>query len=217
MISKRTTFLIIIIFCFLALYTYLSHSKGLVARVKYVYDGDTILLENGERVRYLGIDAPEIGHEGEKSEFMAVEAMRFNIRLVKGRIVRLEFDKERRDRYGRLLAYVYISDTGEMVNAILLKKGFAHVLLKDPGLRYRKLFIECQREAMKKRIGIWSRPFRDDEPYYIGNRRSHIFHRPGCPFGRRTSIKNRVIFHSCYEAFWNGYAPCRRCRPAVYK
>ncbi len=216
MILKRSIFLFTVFLLILVLKSVFSFSNQKIGKVKFVYDGDTILLDSGEKVRYLGINAPELDHEGKRHQFMALEAMRFNIRMVKGKLVRLEFDREKRDRYGRLLAYVYLVESGQMINALLLKKGLAHVLLKEPNLKYRRLFIKLQREAMRKRIGIWSKPFKNDERYYIGNRRSFIFHRPDCPFGRHTNPRNRVIFKNCYQAFWAGYSPCRRCKPATY-
>lgn len=92
-------------------------------RTKAVYDGDTILLKNGMKVRYLGIDAPEMGYETEDPpERMAPEARDLNRLLVGNRRVRLEFDEIREDRYGRALAYVFL-EGGEMVNALLVRKG----------------------------------------------------------------------------------------------
>jgi endonuclease YncB( thermonuclease family) len=217
MFLKRNIFLFIILSLTLALDGVFSFSNEKIARVRFVYDGDTILLSSGEKVRYLGIDAPELDPEGKRHEFMALQARRFNINMVKGKLVRLEFDREKRDRYGRLLAYVYLVETGQMVNVLLLKNGLAHVLLKEPNLKYRRLFIKMQREAMKRKIGIWSRPFKNEERYYIGNKRSFIFHRPDCPFGKRMRPKNKIIFKNCYQAFWAGYSPCRRCKPATYK
>ncbi len=216
MFSKRTIFLFVILAITSFSVLRFAHPDGKIVKVRFVYDGDTILVSGGKKVRYIGINAPEIDPEGERHEFMALEARRYNIKLVKGKIVRLEFDKKKKDRHGRLLAYVYLPD-GRMVNALLIEKGLAYVLLRRPNLKYKDLFIKLQREAMEKRIGIWSRPFKNDEKYYVGNKRSFVFHRPGCPFGRRMKPENRVIFKDCYSAFWNGYSPCRRCRPAEYK
>lgn len=217
MFSKRIIFLFIILSLSTCLLIEFVYPGIKIARVRFVYDGDTILLSNGEKVRYLGINAPELDPEGNRHEFMAIAARKFNTKLVKGKKVRLEFDKERRDRYGRLLAYVYLVKTGEMVNMLMLKNGMAYALLKRPNVKYRDLFLKCQREAMQKKIGIWSRPFKNDERFYVGNKYSFKFHRPGCPFGKRMNPKNRIVFKNCYEAFWNGYSPCKRCNPAVYK
>jgi len=217
MFSKKSTFLFIILAFFCCLFVRFVHSGEKIAKVRFVYDGDTILLSGGEKVRYLGINTPELDPEGNRHEFMAIAARKFNIKLVKGKRVRLEFDRKKKDKYGRLLAYVYLVKTGEMVNVLMLKNGMAYCLLKRPNIKYKDLFLRCQREAMQKRIGIWSRPFKNDERFYVGNKYSFKFHRPGCPFGKRMNPKNRVIFKNCYEAFWNGYSPCKRCKPAVYE
>jgi micrococcal nuclease len=180
--------------------------------VNFIYDGDTILLNGGDKVRYLGIDAPEIDHNGGKSEFMAHAARNFNNKLVKGARVKLEYDQEKRDQYGRHLAYVFL-ENGDMVNAVLLRKGLAHVLLYSLNVKYKALLLDCQRKAMKERLGIWRKLPKREDKYYLGNRSSYRFHRPSCLFGRKISRRNIVRFRSRYDAFWSGYSPCRRCRP----
>ncbi|MBW2063975.1 MAG: thermonuclease family protein [Deltaproteobacteria bacterium] len=180
--------------------------------VKYVYDGDTILLETGERVRYAGIDAPELDHEGNKSEFMAREAKEFNEELVRGKPIRIELDKKKRDRYGRLLAYVY-TESVQMVNALLVRKGLAHVLADRPNLKHFKYLLRLQRIAITEGVGIWKNQPGRKEEYYVGSKNSLRFHRPSCPFGRRIWPKNRIIFKDRKSAFWNGFSPCKRCLP----
>lgn len=180
--------------------------------IRYVYDGDTAVLATGEEVRYLGVDAPEIGHGGEKSDFMALESRNYNLQLVRNTSVRLEFDEERKDRHGRLLAYVYLAN-GEMVNALLVKKGFASVLTQKPNTRYSSLLLEYQRQAMTENAGIWSKPPEKKELYYLASRESHRFHRPACPLGRKIARRNLVRFETIDKAYWEGYSPCRQCRP----
>ncbi|MGE5842952.1 MAG: thermonuclease family protein, partial [Deltaproteobacteria bacterium] len=85
-------------------------------------------------MRYLGVDSPEIDHQGGKSDFLALEARDLNARLVQGKSVRLESDAERKDRHGRLLAYVYL-ENGDMVNELLVRKGLARVLARLPNLK----------------------------------------------------------------------------------
>ena len=180
--------------------------------VKWVCDGDTICLKDGRMVRYLGIDAPEIGHNGGKSEYMALASKAFNQQLTGKAKVRLEFDRERNDRYGRLLAYVYL-ENGEMANAVMLRKGLAFVMLKRPNLMHFPLLLENQREAMRKRIGIWKGNPAKPEKGYLGNSQSHRFHRPTCPFSKNIRANHLVHFKSRKDAFWEGYSPCRTCKP----
>jgi micrococcal nuclease len=180
--------------------------------VKQVYDGDTVALSTGEQVRYIGVDAPEIDHQGGKSDFLAHEARQFNAKLVQGKPIRMEFDQERSDRHGRLLAYVFL-DNGDMVNELLVRKGVARVFPKPPNLKYFSLLLDSQRRAMVERVGIWQKDPEQPERYYIGNSDSCRFHRPSCPLGKTVSGRHRVRFESAYRASWEGYSPCRQCKP----
>ncbi len=170
-------------------------------KVKYVYDGDTVLLDNGEYVRYLGINAPEMARKDKAAEFMARPAKEFNRKLVWRIRVRLEYGREKIDRYARLPAFVFLED-GKMVNALMVRKGLAHVMIKKRDLKYRDNLLGLQRKAMKERIGIWSTDFEGSEGPYLGNQRAYLFHAKGCPFGAKTAWGNRVKFKSRYLAFW---------------
>ena len=105
-----------------------TFAADLVVSVRETIDGDTILLDDGRKVRYLGINAPEVGQP------FAREATNFNRRLVSGLSVHLELDQVTADRYGRLLAYVY--HQGKMVNEQLLAEGWAHIFSIPPNTRY---------------------------------------------------------------------------------
>lgn len=202
---------ILIILLFIALIGLAPTPKSQYS-VKFVYDGDTFLTGTDEKVRYLGIDAPEMGYEDKKSEFMALVARAENIRLIKSGRVTLEFDQVKKDRYGRLLAYVYL-ENGDMVNALLVRKGLAHVSVTLPNLKYFRSLLDYQREAMKARIGIWRAPEEKAERLYLGNLRSYRFHRPVCPFAKRIGSAHRLKFGSREEAFWEGFSPCSKCLP----
>ena len=125
-----------------------SASADEFARVNQVYDGDTIRLEDGRKVRYLGVNAPEF------QEPFYLKAKRFNESLVLGREIRLEFDQERADIYGRLLVYVYVAD--RMVNAALVEQGLAHAFFIGPNRKHNAQFVRLQNEAKQRRVGIWS-------------------------------------------------------------
>ncbi len=115
--------------------------------VTKVIDGDTIVLENGEHVRYIGMDTPEKGRP------YYGEAKRENERLIKGKKVRLEYDVEKTDRYGRTLAYVYAGDI--FVNAELIKNGYAMIYTFPPNVKYAKTFLALQKEARTQKRGLW--------------------------------------------------------------
>ena len=123
-----------------------------------VVDGDTIHVRIGgrvEKVRYIGVNTPEVHHPTKGEEPGGREAAEVNRRLVEGQAVRLELDVQERDRYGRLLAYVWIGDL--MINAELVRLGYAQVMTIPPNVRYQEVFLKLQREAREAGRGLWRR------------------------------------------------------------
>jgi len=177
--------------------------------VKRVNDGDTILLEDGQNVRYIGINAPEIDHDNKKAEHFGYKANVFNKKLLTSKKVRLEFDLERYDQYGRLLAYVFLQD-GTFVNKVMIEQGCAYFLSRKPNIRYGQVLFKSQRKAMSAKKGIW-RNWRKQTDVYSGNKRSKRFHHKTCPFGKKIGKTNRIFFSSRWDAFWKGFAPCKKC------
>ncbi len=186
-----------------------AYGAGKALHVKRVNDGDTITLTDGRLVRYIGVDTPEIDYKMRRAEPLAYEARDFNRRLLRGGEVRLEFDSQKRDRYGRTLAYVFLPD-GTFVNAEILKQGYGFFLPTAKNHRHRKELLASQREAMSAGRGIW-RDWREAGKGYIGNRRSMRLHLKSCPRAGRISRINRVYFKTSWDAFWKGYAPARGC------
>lgn len=182
--------------------------------VVQVFDGDTVRLRSGEKVRYLGIDTPELDHEpgGCKTQCYGPEAREANQRLVLHRTVRLEYDRGKRDRYGRLLAYVLLPD-GRLINEELIRSGYAVVFRTSQGFSRLDGFLNAQRDAIRNSRGLWSHCRVKEESRYIGNRNSYVFHRPDCEFGRRINLSNRIEFDSRLQAFDAGFRQCRRCLP----
>ncbi len=180
-------------------------------KVASVEDGDSITLENGRRVRYLGIDSPERGGPG-KGEYLAEEAHRFNRQLVRGQEVRLEYEAERLDRYQRLLARVYLKD-GLWVNGEMVKKGLAHVLYQAPNTEKFEELLKWQREAMDDRRGIWSKALEESDSGYRGQGATRKFHRMDCVDGLKIAVRNLILFKHKKDAYFRGFSPCRLCRP----
>jgi micrococcal nuclease len=180
-------------------------------QVKWIVDGDTVVLVDGQKVRYIGINAPELAHENHDAEPYGEASKRLNALLVNRKKVRLEFDKERFDRYQRLLAYVFLRNA-TFVNAEILSNGFAYLLKKRPNLKYDKILLQAQRSAMSAKKGIWQN-WKEKNNTVIGNKNSHRFHLPACPYGKRIKPKNRVVFRKKWDAYWEGYAPAKRCMP----
>jgi micrococcal nuclease len=120
-------------------------------KVNEVIDGDTIVIEGGYRVRYIGIDTPELHPQPEP---YAVEAWQANQRLVEGKRVRLERDVSETDRYGRLLCYVYVDSL--FVNAELVRQGLARAKAYPPDTRYQDYLEELEQQARLADRGIWA-------------------------------------------------------------
>jgi len=178
-------------------------------RVIAVIDGDTLLLGNGRFVRYIGINTPEIEHHDKPGEPYGDAAARYNARLIGRQRVRLEYDRQKTDHYGRLLAYVY-TENGILLNRAMLAAGMAYYLYKPPNLRYAEDFLDAQIKAMNASKGIWMRLGRTGGQA-LGNKRSRRFHQPDCRNARKMSRKNRIHLSSHWQAFKKGYAPARRC------
>lgn len=100
-----------------------------------------------------------------------------------------------------------------MINALLVRRGLAHVLINRPNLKYVQLLLEYQRVVMMEKLGIWRKEPVKKENYYMGNRKFYRFHRPTCPFAARIHSHNLVMFKTLRDAFWEGFGPCKQCRP----
>ena len=181
-------------------------------KVRWVVDGDTIVLEDGRHVRYLGINTPETRHEDRPAAPFGNAARHTNRQLVEKRMVRLEFDRERRDRYGRWLAHVYRRD-GLWVNQALVSRGLAIYLYTPKNTRHGQKLLDAQRQAMQSRLGLWQAgpSAKHWQGRCLGNRRSRRFQKPTCSFGRQTSRRNQVWFDSQWAAYQAGYAPGSKC------
>ncbi|HEX8066096.1 MAG TPA: thermonuclease family protein [Thermoleophilaceae bacterium] len=126
-----------------------------LARVERVVDGDTVRLSGAGRVRLIGIDAPEVG--AGRTECLGPEASAFARRLLPpGMRVQYEVGREPRDRYGRLLAYVWLAD-GRLVNQAILERGYATVLRIAPNDRFAPTLQAAEGAARRRGAGVWGR------------------------------------------------------------
>lgn len=194
------------------------------ATVTRVVDGDTVEVElargRSEKARLIGVDTPESTKEIEP---YGKEASAYTKSRLEGRKVWLELDAEERDRYGRLLVYVWLEQPAgdtmtrardKMFNAELLREGYAQVMTVPPNVKYAGLFVRLQREARENGRGLWSLAANGKtEEYYVASSRSKKFHRPGCEWGQKIAPANLVKFKTVDEALDAGYEPCRACNP----
>jgi micrococcal nuclease len=130
------------------------------AKVVKISDGDTIVLDNGQKVRYLYIDTPETVKEGVPIQCFGPEAKEMNTKLVLGKEVWLWSDKESKDQYDRELRLVFLAgenpdDPSKSVNALLVKGGFARARIFKPNTTFENDFKEYEKNAKTKKLGVW--------------------------------------------------------------
>lgn len=132
--------------------------------VSRVVDGDTIEVINNDakyKVRLIGVDTPETKHPKKGVEYYGKEASEFTKNALEGKIVYLEFDVGKQDRYKRLLAYVWLdedeTDIRKMFNSILLLEGYAQIMTVPPNVKYVEYFKEYQKEARELNKGLWAK------------------------------------------------------------
>jgi micrococcal nuclease len=133
---------------------YRTASEGWV-KVARAVDGDTLELEGGEKVRYIGVNTPETVKPNAPTECFGKEASARNKELVEGKAVRLEKDVSDRDRYGRLLRFVYLED-GTFVNDYLVREGYAYASTFPPDVKLADRFRQAQAEARENKRGLWA-------------------------------------------------------------
>lgn len=182
------------------------------ARVVSVADGDTIrVLLDGERisVRLIGVDTPELSDHFDRAappQPYAREAADFTRARLGGREVELEYERgDRRDRYGRTLAYVFLAD-GTFFNRQLVREGYARAYTRFP-FRFREQFLADEAVARRAGRGLWAVAARGP---VLGNRRSRLYHLPGQPHYDDVAPANRVYFPNEDAARAAGYQPARR-------
>lgn len=210
-------------------------------KVVRIIDGDTfkgVIESDTLTIRLIGVDCPESRkntkayNDAEKSEndvetivAMGELAKEFTKKhLKKDETVYLEFDVGENDKYGRILAYVWLNDT-LMFNNLIIKEGYAQMMTIPPNVKYQEEFLTAYKSARANEKGLWSpililpvkQQAEDKEKitseFYIGNKKSKIFHNPKCSSVKRMRDENKVIFDSREEALNTGFRPCKRCNP----
>lgn len=136
-------------------------------KVERVVDGDTIVIDyNGEdtKVRLIGVDTPEsVSNDADSNVKWGEKASAYTKKRLANETVYLEFDKEKQDRYGRLLAYVYLKDQENdytMFNQTLVENGYARAAYYSPNGKYRETFEELEEKAEKQKKGFWKDGFK---------------------------------------------------------
>ena len=164
--------------------------------VTNVVDGDTLDLDNNERIRMSGINTPETG------ECYYQEAKEKLAELVLNKRVYVEMDRSDKDKYGRSLRYIYLNETElVLVNGVLVENGFARVYDKYKGdtKRYNELKM-IEEGAVENKIGVWDCVDNKKDCLYVGSEDSDKYHTPGCKFAKKIKPENLVCFYSVEDA-----------------
>lgn len=200
------------------------------AQVLYAVDGDTIWVDidgTREKIRFVGVNTPELAKDGNPAEFMAIEAKNFTTNFLKDKEIYLEKDVTDRDKYDRMLRYIWLekptaNPTKEDIeektlNGILVKKGYAYSNYYKPDTKYQKYLDKIEKSAQDKTLGIWSdqtNPIisKEDvvEAYLIkGNKNSKVYHLPEWDSYDTIKEKNAVYFETEKEARDAGFRPAK--------
>jgi len=125
-------------------------------QIKRIYDGDTVELKDGRKVRLLGINTPEVRHKGKMADALGNEARQWLINKFETSKVRLVMDAEKTDKYGRTLAHLF-SEKKDHINLQLVEAGLAHVYIYPPNLLYSEVLLKAEDKAEHDKLGIWQR------------------------------------------------------------
>ena len=174
-----------------------------------VVDGDTIYLDNGKKVRFVGVNTPERGVEG------YIASKNFVQKLCLNKKVGLDIDDSKHnDKYGRTLAVVIVD--GKNVNEMLLKEGLAEVMYIPPSEFYPYNWADGSTHIANSHntlVNTHKDTSSSDSGNYIGNANSGKFHKSTCKWGQKTAEHNRVYFSNRNTAISQGYQPCKVCNP----
>lgn len=197
-----------------------------IGKVHRVIDGDTIIVTlNGakEKVRLIGVDTPETVDPRRPVQYFGKEASAFTKKHIEGQTVRLDIPGQDRDRYNRILAYVYRASDDFFINYELIKQGYGFAYTKYP-FKYMKEFRKAERRARENGLGLWARAISartkpenagqvtkrgppGDLKVFITNY-GKKYHRSTCKYLKRSRIEI-----SLEEAKRKGFTPCKKCKP----
>jgi micrococcal nuclease len=203
----------------LALLALMYTSSASAQLVQRVIDGDTVAVAGIGTVRLIGVDTPETVDPRKPVERFGQEASTFLRAMVQNKVVRLDYDQQRTDKYGRTLAYLYLPD-GTFVNAEIVKEGFGHAYTAFP-FRYMEEFRGYEREARGANRGLWAvTPLAvaapaaehvDEKVTVYVTRTGKMYHSAGCRYLARSQIPMQLG-----EAATR-YGACSVCKPATLR
>ena len=182
------------------------------ARVQEALTGDTVRLEGGKTLRYIGLHAPPLQSLIPLVRQYGSASLEFNKKMVEGKNILIDWGSQLYDNRKDLLGYVFLED-GTFVNQEILKAGHAKVKIVPPNILYDDAFRKCELEARRNRSGLWKEepknPFLKSE--YIGEKNTKIFYLPNSAELDRIPQANLVTFSSRVQAKAAGFRPCSTC------
>jgi len=170
--------------------------SGELVKVVRVVDGDTINVEiNGkvESVRYIGIDTPETVDPRKPVQCFGVEASKKNKELVEGKMVRLETDITDRDKYNRLLRYIWLDDI--LINQELVEQGYAKSYSYPPDIKYQDKFVAAEKKAREDKLGLWTACTAETVQTTVAPTTSSSTSDPSCTIKGNISASGEKIYH----------------------
>lgn len=184
-----------------------NSSAVLVTRI---IDGDTIVIEGGQKVRYIGINTPETVHPTKPVECYGHEASNKNRELVEGKKVILEKDVSETDKYGRLLRYVYLpsgqtDESDIFVNDYLVKEGYANSSSFPPDVKYQDKFVNSEKEARGNNRGLWAACSQDSnsQSSFVHQTTNNQPNSDSCLIKGNISSSGEKIYHMPGQRYYN--------------
>lgn len=183
------------------------------ALVQEALTGDTIRLEGGKTLKYIGLQSPPLQSLIPLVRQYGSEALEFNKKMVVGKKIQIEWDFQIHDNQKNLLGYVYLMD-GTSVNEQILKNGHAKLKTNPPNIKHAVSLRKAELEARRNKIGLWAKE--PENPYlkksqYIGEKNTKIYYLPDSPELEKIPQANLVTFNSRVQARAAGYRPCFTC------
>lgn len=167
-------------------------------KVTRVIDGDTVEIEEGQKIRYIGIDTPETVHPDKDVQCFGKEASSKNTEFVMGKSILLEKDVSEADKYGRLLRYVYVGDV--FVNDFLVREGYAKSSSFPPDVKHQDKFREAEQEARQNNRGLWAYCQTGANQPVMSSETSST---DGCQIKGNISSSNEKIYHVPGQRYWD--------------
>ena len=165
------------------------------AKVTRIIDGDTIEIEGGQRVRYIGVNTPETVDPRTTVQCFGKEASIKNRELVEGKVIALEKDISETDKYGRLLRYVFVDQL--FVNDYLVREGYAYSSSYPPDIKYQQQFSESQMEAQQSGRGLWSTCSDKNAS------NTTLYNKEGCSIKGNISSSGEKIYHMSGQKYYD--------------